>query len=76
MARLINVTKFRRGEDVNYMKEYFLERGGVVKIGRKGYVDEASDIALDAPQDKVSRQHAFIIGRNDGYYIGNFSSVG
>ena len=75
MARLINVTKFRRGEDVNYLKEYFLERDSIVKIGRKGYVDEDFNIVLDAPHNKVSRQHAFILGKNDGYYIGNIETV-
>ncbi len=75
MARLINITKFRRGEDVNYLKEYFLERDRVVKIGRKGYVDEDFDVGFDASCDRVSRQHTFILGRDEGYYIGNISTI-
>lgn len=75
MARLINVTKFRRGEDVNYKKEYFLDREGIIKIGRKGYVDEKFDVGFDVSHDCISRQHAFILGRDEGYYIGNISTM-
>ncbi len=75
MARLINVTKFRRGEDVNYKKEYFLDREGIIKIGRKGYVEEGFDVGFDVSHDCISRQHAFILGRDEGYCVGNVSTI-
>lgn len=71
MAELINRTGELFARHVTYGQNYRLNNEGIIVIGSRD-----SDITLQGPKGGVSRQHAFILGKEGKFYVGDLSSNG
>ena len=71
MAKLINLTGELFARHVTYGQNYGLNNEGIIVIGSRD-----SDILFQGTNGRVSRQHAFIIGKEGKFYVGDLSSNG